>query len=51
MKLSYESYGYKYLIETPHDEVTMEELYPLIQQLLLGAGFAQETVDKYFGEE
>ena len=48
MKLSYEAHGEKFSIEKDHDDVDMEELYQLIQQLLLCAGFSPDTVNEYF---
>ena len=42
MKLSYEAYDTKVSIEVNHDDVDMEEVYGLVQQLLLSAGFQQK---------
>ena len=50
MKLTYQAYNQKFSIETEHDDVDIEEVYQLIKQLLLSAGFSPETVDEYFGE-
>ena len=47
MKLTYESYKQKFVIETEDDGLSLDELIPLIVQLLLGAGFAQESIDQW----
>lgn len=51
MKITYESYGRKYSIELDHDDVTLDELVPLIRHLLLSAGFHQSSIQQYFIEE
>ena len=48
MKLTYEAHGTKISIEKDHDDVDMEEVYLLIQELLLGAGFHPDTIKEYF---
>ena len=51
MKMTYEAYGEIFTVETDYDDMTMEQLYPLIQQLLLGAGFGADTIKEYFSED
>jgi len=51
MKLTYEAYGHKNSVEVDHEDVDMEEVYQLVQQLLLGAGFHPQTVEDYFGSD
>jgi hypothetical protein len=48
MKLVIETYGYKYSIETPKEDIDMEEMYDLVQQLILAAGFHPDNVKEYF---
>ena len=50
MKLTYEAQGVKTTVETESDGMVMEEMYEMVQRLLLAAGFHHETVKEYFGE-
>ena len=50
MKISIESYGEKFTIETQNDDVDMNKMLQLLRQLLCGAGFAEKTVHDYLGE-
>ena len=51
MKLTIEQYGYRYSIETPHDDVDTNEIQHLLKQLLMCAGFHPEGVNEIFKEE
>jgi len=41
MKLQLESYGYKYTIETPHNDLGIDEYIQLFKGLLITATFSE----------
>ena len=42
MKLQLESYGYKYTIETPHNDLGIDEYIQLFKGLLITATFSEK---------
>ena len=42
MKLQLENYGYKYIVETEHDDVDLDEYLKLFKGLLIQATFNEE---------
>ena len=42
MKLQLENYGYKYIVETEHDDVSLEEYLQLFKGLLITATFSEK---------
>jgi len=42
MKLQLENYGYKYIIETEHDDVDLDEYLKLFKGLLIQATFNEQ---------
>jgi hypothetical protein len=42
MKLQLENYGYKYIVETIHDDVTLDEYLQLFKGLLIQATFNEQ---------
>ena len=42
MKLQLENYGYKYIVETEHDDVNLEEYLQLFKGLLITATFSEK---------
>ena len=56
LRLTYEAQysdgdGQKVVIEEPTPDASMEDVWQLIRQLLLGAGFSPETVAAYMDED
>ena len=46
MKLQLENYGYKYTIETPHDDLEIDEYMQLFKGLLITATFTEELAEE-----
>jgi hypothetical protein len=44
MKISIESYGKKFIVETENDAIPIDEYIELLNNLLLSIGFCQETI-------
>jgi hypothetical protein len=42
MKLQLENYGYKYIVETEHNDVNLEEYLQLFKGLLITATFSEK---------
>jgi hypothetical protein len=42
MKLQLENYGYKYIVETEYDDVTLDEYLQLFKGLLIQATFNEQ---------
>lgn len=42
MKLQLENYGYKYIVETEHNDVTLDEYLQLFKGLLIQATFNEQ---------
>jgi hypothetical protein len=42
MKLQLENYGYKYIVETIHNDVTLDEYLQLFKGLLIQATFNEQ---------
>ena len=42
MKLQLENYGYKYIVETEHDDVDLDEYLHLFKGLMITATFNEE---------
>ena len=51
MKITLEAFSQTFTIENDHDDCAMDEVVQLLRQLLVGSGFAEETVREYLGEE
>ena len=46
MKLQLENYGYKYIVETPHEDVEVDEYLQLFKGLLITATFTEKQFNK-----
>jgi hypothetical protein len=44
MKISIESYGKKFIVETENDVLLIDEYIEILNNLLLSIGFGQETI-------
>ena len=42
MKLQLENYGYKYIVETPHEDVEVDEYLQIFKGLLITATFTEK---------
>ena len=42
MKIQLENYGYKYIVETPHNDVNIDEYIQLFKGLLITATFSEK---------
>lgn len=42
MKLQLENYGYKYIVETPHNDVEIDEYLQIFKGLLITATFSEK---------
>ena len=42
MKLQLENYGYKYIVETPHNDVEIDEYLQIFKGLLITATFTEK---------
>ena len=42
MKLQLENYGYKYIVETPHEDVEVDEYLEIFKGLLITATFTEK---------
>lgn len=50
-RITIEQYDKKVSIEMEHSDVSMDELFTIIRQLCMAAGYHPNTVDEYFGED
>jgi hypothetical protein len=44
MKISIESYGKKFIVETENDVLLIDEYIEILNNLMLSIGFCQETI-------
>jgi hypothetical protein len=42
MKIQIENYGYKYIVETEHNDVTLDEYLQLFKGLMITATFSEQ---------
>ena len=45
MKLQLESYKRKYIVETEHEDVSMNDYFDIFVGLLIQSGWQQQTID------
>ena len=50
MKLTLEHYDSKITIESKNDDLTIDEVMQLVKQLLSGAGYSSNSIDRYFDD-
>ena len=48
MKITLEHYDQIISIEEKHDDLTLDEVMDMLRSLLLGAGFAADSIKKWF---
>lgn len=51
MKITYESYGVRYTVETENDDHNAEELKEIFSKILVQAGFSPAVIDLDDGGE
>jgi hypothetical protein len=47
MKLTLETYGKKYTIETQHEDLSLEEYFDFFKGLLLASSWMEDSVNDY----
>lgn len=50
MKIELETYGIKYTIETPNDDISIDEYFDIIRRLLVQITFDPEIINNYIIE-
>ena len=40
-----------YSVSTNHSDVSLDEMFKLIERILLAAGYAKESIKQYLGED
>ena len=49
-KITIEQYGCKYSLELDHADVTLEEVYNALRQIMLCSGWSEEQLKEIFNE-
>jgi len=50
MKLTLETYGKKYTIETQHEDVSLEEYFDFFKGILVASSWSEDSVQEYIIE-
>jgi hypothetical protein len=50
MKLQLEAYKKKYIVETQHDDLGLDEYFDLFKGLLMSSGWHQSSIEEYIIE-